>query len=89
MRDFVGHGVGTQLHESPDVPNYGIKGKGLRLEKGLTIAIEPMITAGRPEVMQIHRNGWTVQTKDGSLAAHYENTIAVTDNEPLILTSQS
>ena len=89
VRDYVGHGVGTQLHEEPDVPNYGIRGKGLRLEKGMTIAIEPMITAGGAEVMQIHRNGWTVETKDGSLAAHHENTIAITDNEPLILTSQS
>lgn len=89
VRDYVGHGVGTQLHEEPDVPNYGIRGKGLRLSKNMTIAVEPMINAGGPEVVQIDRNGWTVVTKDGSLSAHYEHTIAITDNEPLILTSQS
>ena len=89
VRDYIGHGVGTQLHEEPDVPNYGVRGKGLRLQKGMTIAIEPMINAGGYEVMQIDRNGWTVVTKDGSLSAHYEHTVAVTDNEPLILTSQS
>lgn len=89
VRDYIGHGVGTQLHEDPDVPNYGVRGKGLRLQKGMTIAIEPMINAGGYEVRQIHPNGWTVTTKDGSLSAHYEHTVAVTDNEPLILTSQS
>ncbi len=89
VRDYIGHGVGTQLHEEPDVPNYGVRGKGLRLQKGMTIAIEPMINAGGYEVRQIHPNGWTVTTKDGRLSAHYENTVAVTDNEPLILTSQS
>ena len=89
VRDYIGHGVGTQLHEEPDVPNYGVRGKGLRLQKGMTIAIEPMINAGSYEVQQIHPNGWTVTTKDGRLSAHYEHTVAVTDNEPLILTSQS
>ena len=89
VRDYIGHGVGTQLHEEPDVPNYGVRGKGLRLQKGMTIAIEPMINAGGYEVQQIHPNGWTVTTKDGRLSAHYEHTVAVTDNEPLILTSQS
>lgn len=89
VHDYVGHGVGTQLHEEPDVPNYGVRGKGLRLSPGMTIAVEPMINAGSAEVMQIDRNGWTVVTEDGSLSAHYEHTIAITDNEPLILTSQS
>lgn len=89
VRDYIGHGVGTQLHEEPDVPNYGIRGKGLRLQKGMTIAIEPMINMGGYEVEQRHPNGWTVTTKDGSLSAHYEHTVAVTDHEPLILTSQS
>lgn len=89
VRDYIGHGVGTQLHEEPDVPNYGVRGKGLRLQKGMTIAIEPMINAGSHEVWQIDRNGWTVVTKDGKLSAHYEHTVAVTDDEPLILTSQS
>ena len=89
VRDYIGHGVGTQLHEDPDVPNYGVRGKGLRLQKGMVIAIEPMINAGGFQVQQIHPNGWTVVTKDGSLSAHYENTVAVTDDEPLILTSQS
>ncbi len=89
VRDYIGHGVGTQLHEEPDVPNYGIRGKGLRLQKGMTIAIEPMINMGGYEVEQSHPNGWTVTTKDGSLSAHYEHTVAVTDHEPLILTSQS
>lgn len=84
--DFVGHGVGTALHEDPSVPNYGIKGKGRRLEKGMTIAIEPMINEGVPEIRQL-QDGWTVVTKDGKLSAHYENTIAITDNKPLILTS--
>jgi methionyl aminopeptidase len=89
VRDYIGHGVGTQLHEEPDVPNYGVRGKGLRLQKGMTIAIEPMINAGGFEVQQIHPNGWTVTTKDGRLSAHYEHTVAVNDHEPLILTSQS
>lgn len=89
VRDYIGHGVGTQLHEEPDVPNYGVRGKGLRLQRGMTIAIEPMINMGGYAVQQIHPNGWTVTTKDGKLSAHYEHTVAVTDDEPLILTSQS
>ncbi len=86
VEDFVGHGVGTHLHEDPDVPNYGRAGKGLRFEKNMTIAVEPMINQGVPDVLQL-KDGWTVVTKDGKLSAHYENTIAVTDGEPLILTS--
>ncbi len=84
--DYVGHGIGTHLHEDPSVPNYGLKGKGMRLAKGMTLAIEPMINQGVPEV-KVLKDGWTVVTKDGKLSAHYENTIAITDDEPLILTS--
>lgn len=84
--DFVGHGVGTQLHEDPSVPNYGRKGKGLRLSEGMTIAVEPMINQGVPEVEEL-QDGWTIVTSDGKLSAHYEHTIAITDKEPLILTS--
>lgn len=86
VEEYVGHGVGTHLHEDPDVPNYGRPGKGLRLRKNMTIAVEPMINQGVPDVVQL-KDGWTVVTKDGKLSAHYENTIAVTDGEPLILTS--
>ena len=86
VEDFVGHGVGTQVHEDPDVPNYGKPGKGPRLCKGMTIAVEPMINQGVPDVLQLS-DGWTVVTEDGKLSAHYENTIAITDGEPLILTS--
>ena len=84
--DYVGHGIGTHLHEDPSVPNYGLKGKGMRLAKGMTLAVEPMINQGVPEV-KVLKDGWTVVTKDGKLSAHYENTIAITDDEPLILTS--
>ena len=86
VHDYVGHGIGTRLHEDPSVPNYGLKGKGLRLASGMTLAIEPMINQGVAQV-QVLKDGWTVVTKDGKLSAHYENTIAVTDDEPLILTS--
>ena len=84
--EFVGHGVGTQLHEDPSVPNYGAKGKGRRLEKNMTIAVEPMINLGVPDVERLSDN-WTVVTKDGKLSAHYEHSIAITNGEPLILTS--
>ena len=84
--DYVGHGVGTHLHEDPNVPNYGIKGKGRRLEEGMTIAIEPMINKGVPEVKSLS-DGWTVVTMDGKLSAHYEHTVAIRNGEPLILTS--
>ncbi len=85
IREYVGHGVGRELHEDPEVPNYGIAGRGLRLRPGMTIAIEPMVTAGSPAV-RVLDNDWTVVTKDKSLAAHYENTIAVTANGVVILT---
>ena len=85
VRDFVGHGIGTQLHESPEVPNFGTPGKGIRLLPGMTIAIEPMINFGRPEV-KILPDGWTVLTKDGSLSAHFEHTVAITPDGPQIMT---
>jgi methionine aminopeptidase, type I len=86
VEEYVGHGVGTQLHEEPNVPNYGVQGKGKRLQNGMTIAIEPMINEGAKGVKTL-KDGWTVVTLDGKLSAHYENTIAITDSEPLILTS--
>ena len=85
VRDYVGHGVGSVMHEAPEVPNYGAAGRGPRLLKGMTIAVEPMVTQGTWEV-RVLKDGWTVVTKDGKLAAHYENTIAITDGEPEILT---
>lgn len=85
VREFVGHGVGTKLHEAPEVPNYGTSGKGIRLMPGMTIAIEPMINMGLPGVKTLS-DGWTVETKDGSLSAHFEHTIAITSEGPQIMT---
>ena len=85
VRDLCGHGIGTALHEDPQIPNYAQKRRGVRLQAGMTLAIEPMINAGTWQVRFL-RDGWTVVTKDGSLSAHYENTILVTDGEPEILT---
>ena len=85
VRSFVGHGVGRQLHEEPEVPNYGAPGRGPRLLPGMTIAVEPMVNAGTYEV-SILKDGWTTVTADGRLAAHYENTVLITDGEPEILT---
>lgn len=85
VRDYVGHGVGTSLHESPEIPNYGISGRGVRLVPGMTIAIEPMINAGSYGV-KVMPDGWTVLTSDGSLSAHFEHTVAVTADGPVILT---
>lgn len=85
VREYVGHGVGTDLHEAPEVPNYGRAGHGPRLVKGMTIAVEPMVNAGGAAI-RVLDNDWTVVTVDGSLAAHYENTILITDGEPEILT---
>ena len=85
VRDFVGHGVGRQLHEDPEVPNYGKAGHGPRLVPGMTIAIEPMVNQFGWEV-EVLDDGWTTVTKDGGLAAHFEHTIAITDNGPVILT---
>ena len=85
VRDYVGHGVGRNLHEEPEVPNYGHPGKGVRLYSGMTIAVEPMVNQGGKEVYRLS-DGWTVKTADGSLSAHYENTIAITKKGPVILT---
>lgn len=85
VRDYVGHGVGTALHEDPQVPNYGLPGKGLRLAAGMVIAIEPMVNAGTFRVQTLS-NEWTVVTADGKLSSHHENTIAITEGEPIILT---
>lgn len=85
IRDYTGHGIGTEMHEDPAIPNYGRAGKGPRLQKGMTLAIEPMIVQGSYEVETL-LNDWTVVTVDGGWAAHYENTVAITDGEPDILT---
>ncbi len=85
VRKFVGHGVGRDLHEAPDVPNYGIAGRGQRIYTGMVIAVEPMINAGTHDVIQLD-DGWTVKTADGKLSAHYEHTLAVTDNGVVLLT---
>jgi methionyl aminopeptidase len=85
VRDLVGHGVGHQVHEEPNVPNYGKKGKGDRLEAGMTIAIEPMATRGDWRV-RLHRDGWTVLTADGSRSAHFEDTVLITEDGCEILT---
>lgn len=86
VRELVGHGVGKNLHESPDVPNFGRAGRGVRLVNGMVIAIEPMINEGVAEVDFNREDGWTVTTRDKKLSAHYENTVAITENGPLILT---
>ena len=85
VREYVGHGVGHELHEDPEVPNFGTRGRGPRLYSGMTIAIEPMITAGSHKV-RVLDNDWTVVTVDGSLSAHYEHSVAITDGEPELLT---
>ncbi len=85
VRQFVGHGIGTSLHEAPEVPNYGTPGRGIRLMPGMTLAIEPMINLGKSEV-KVMPDGWTVLTKDGSLSAHFEHTIVITPDGPQILT---
>ncbi|MBQ5323138.1 MAG: type I methionyl aminopeptidase [Oscillospiraceae bacterium] len=85
VREFVGHGIGRDVHEDPEVPNFGAAGHGPRLVNGMCIAIEPMINAGT-RFVSTDSNGWTVRTKDGKLSAHFEHTIAITDNGPIILT---
>ena len=85
VREYVGHGLGRELHEDPEVPNYGHPGRGARLVPGMTLAIEPMINAGAAAVHQLP-DGWTVKTRDGSLSAHYEKSIVITANGPVILT---
>ena len=85
VKDYVGHGIGQQMHMEPSVPNYGKAGRGVRLNKGLTIAIEPMINIGTYKT-KVMPDGWTVKTQDGSLSAHFEHTVAITDGEPVLLT---
>ena len=85
VREFIGHGIGSEMHQGPDVPNYGKPGRGIRLEKGMTIAIEPMINLKGHEVRMLS-DGWTVVTRSGSVSAHFENTIAVTDDGAEVLT---
>ena len=86
VRNYCGHGIGRKLHESPEIPNHGTFGRGIRLAKGMTIAVEPMVNYGKPET-NCMGDGWTVKTADGSLAAHYENTILITDGSPQLLTN--
>ena len=85
VREFEGHGIGKEMHEEPEIPNYGKAGRGIRLEPGMTLAIEPMVIAGKPDIWELE-DGWTIVTQDGSWAAHYENTILITENEPEVLT---
>lgn len=85
VREMIGHGIGREMHEEPNVPNYGRAGHGPRLEKGMTIAIEPMINLGTARIRQL-ADGWTTITADGKPSAHYENTVAITDGEPRLLT---
>ena len=85
VKEFQGHGIGRQMHEDPGIPNYGRAGRGIRLEPGMTLAIEPMVMIGADEILELD-DGWTIITEDGSRAAHYENTILITENEPEILT---
>jgi methionyl aminopeptidase len=85
VRSLVGHGIGRQMHEEPQIPNYGEPGRGPKLASGMVFAIEPMITYGAPEIV-VHDDDWSISTADGSLAAHFEHTVAVTDAEPRILT---
>ncbi|MCR5153680.1 MAG: type I methionyl aminopeptidase [Lachnospiraceae bacterium] len=84
VRELVGHGIGTEMHEDPQIPNFRQKRRGIRLEPGMTLAIEPMVNMGRPDVLWCD-DDWTVVTEDGSLASHYENTILITEGEPEIL----
>ena len=88
VRQYVGHGVGANLHEDPEVPNFGRAGRGARLYAGMTLAIEPMVNAGVEDV-RVKKDGWTVVTLDGKLSAHYENSIAITDQDPIILTDST
>jgi methionyl aminopeptidase len=88
VREFVGHGIGSALHEEPQIANYGEPGRGPRLAEGMTLAIEPMVNVGRPAV-KVLGDGWTAVTKDGSLSAHFEHTVAVTKSGPLVLTRRS
>ena len=86
VREFVGHGIGEALHEEPQIPNYGKPGRGPTLAEGMVLAIEPMVAMGRPDT-KVLKDGWTAVTRDGSLAAHFEHTVAVTKDGPLVLTA--
>jgi methionyl aminopeptidase len=86
VREFVGHGIGRSLHEEPQVPNFGVKGTGVRLKEGMVLAIEPMINEGTGDIM-IRENGWTAATRDGKLSAHFEHTVAITDKGAEILSA--
>jgi len=88
IRDLVSHGVGRDMHEDPQIPNYGKPNTGIRLQPGMTFAIEPMITLGTYEILVDERDGWSIYTADGSLSAHFEHTIAVTENGPWVLTEK-
>ncbi|HVE26714.1 MAG TPA: type I methionyl aminopeptidase [Sporichthya sp.] len=85
VREYVGHGIGTEMHEDPEVPNYGAPGRGMRLRAGMVLAIEPMLNAGK-RTTRLLSDGWTVVTADGSRSAHFEHTVAITDNGPEVLT---
>ena len=85
VKEFQGHGIGREMHEDPGIPNYGKSGRGLRLEPGMTLAIEPMVIQGKSNILELD-DGWTIVTEDGSLSAHYENTILITEKEPKVLT---
>ena len=85
VKEFQGHGIGRSMHEDPGIPNYGKAGKGPRLEPGMTLAVEPMVIAGKDTILELD-DGWTIVTEDGSNAAHYENTILITEKEPEVLT---
>ena len=85
VRDFVGHGIGVHMHEDPQVPNYGEAGRGMKLRAGMVIAIEPMVNAGKPDV-RVLQDGWTAVTADGSMSAHFEHSVAVTDTGARVLT---
>ena len=86
VRDFVGHGIGRNLHDAPQIPNFGRRGKGPVLQEGMTLAIEPMVNAGTYKVL-IQSDGWTAVTEDASLSAHFENSIAVTKDGPVVLSA--
>ena len=85
VKEFQGHGIGKDMHEDPGIPNYGKAGRGARIEPGMTLAVEPMVIAGNSNILELD-DGWTIVTEDGSLSAHYENTILITEKEPEILT---
>jgi methionyl aminopeptidase len=88
VREFVGHGIGERLHEDPQIPNYGAPGRGPKLAAGMVLAIEPMVAMGAPAT-RVLGDGWTAVTRDGSLAAHFEHTVVVTDDGPLVLTAKT